>query len=186
MATINLSLNSTSVPLERHCGTQKPFCLPLSFSLSRVRFILSKLRNQFIFQRLLLKSLKKAMRKPVFGSTSPFGFVLGLNSNKSGNKLIPLMMGGDFLKAVLKNNDYVNKELQNTCSYSPPSRYSVANILDKLNIASITEPNESQKINFVVQCMRRMISIADYEHKSKVTSANSIMVSSSDPFFQRS
>ena len=28
-----------------------------------------------------------------FGSTSPFGFVLGLNSNKSGNKLIPLMMG---------------------------------------------------------------------------------------------
>lgn len=118
-----------------------------------------------------------------FGSTSSLGLALGLNLPKSRSKLIPLMMGGDFLKAVLKSNDFVNKELQKSCSYSPPSRYSVANILDKINIMAITEPNESQKINFIVECMRRMISITDYEHKSKVTSANSIMVTTSDPFF---
>ena len=120
-------------------------------------------------------------RIPAIEQSSIASIFLGTNNSSTDNKVIPTIMGREFLTTVLKS-EKINYQLRKECYYSNPSIFSIPGILSYLNLVVI-DPSEEQKENKLVDCLKDMLSIEPYKYKTFKTKAIKVSVEHSDPFF---
>ena len=109
--------------------------------------MLSLAHASIIIKRSVMVFKAESVIKPVNNDTgsrripaieqSPIASIfLGTNNSSTDNKVIPTIMGREFLTTVLKS-EKINYQLRKECYYSNPSIFSIPGILSYLNLVVI-------------------------------------------------
>lgn len=100
------------------------------------------------------------------------------------SSFLPKVTGQEFLKILINSSEKLREPLNKLCSYGGPSKPSILRVfLGKMGLVQTIVPNEEQKYDMVVNCIRSMLTVREYVHGNSLTPAHSIVVKSVDPFF---
>ncbi len=98
------------------------------------------------------------------------------------SSIIPKILGREFLSQI-KNKDHLKDTIKSSCQYSSPSILSPSGFLSRVGVYRIDEPSDKQIENNLIECLRKMVSISEYNYGDIKTRAHTISVFHRDPFF---
>ena len=103
---------------------------------------------------------------------------------KQSISFLPKVTGTEFLKTVIFSNKKLEKNVRELCDYSEVKPSFIRNLLISTGVSSNLKPNEQQKDDLLISCIRDLMVVKEYTHDGTfLTPAHSISVESTNPFF---
>ena len=115
-----------------------------------------------------------------------FSALLGSEKSASESNHLSIIRSNSFLKSVIFNNEELDSvTLDKFCRipFGPPPAFSFRSLLVALGLSQVNVPNEDQKVQLKIDCVRRMIEIKYDTYQSVPTNAVKILVNTKDAFF---
>ena len=103
---------------------------------------------------------------------------------KQSISFLPKVTGTEFLKTVIFSNKKLEKNVRELCDYSEVKPSFIRNLLISTGVSSNLKPNEQQKDDLLISCIRDLMVVKEYTHDGTfLTPAHSISVEATNPFF---
>ena len=128
----------------------------------------------------------KGDKEPAFQAGGAIFSLLDPGNAASGSfSHISLIRSNSFLKTVIIDNNAIDpRRLTKICpTYGPPAPYSLGSLLVMLGVSEIRTPNEEQKLEYLIECLKDKFSVGTDKHGDIETTAVKIKVNSPDPIF---
>ena len=107
-----------------------------------------------------------------------------LQYEKQSISFLPKVTGNEFLKSVVLNNEKIGKRVKDLCEYSRGEISFLRTLLIRAGLSTDVNPNEQQKQDLLINCVRDMLAVREYTHDGTFkTPAHIISVEATNPFF---
>ncbi len=123
-----------------------------------------------------LEKLRASALKGVLAETNAF-------AGSDGKEIVPIIKGREFIGSLIGKIDKEKIDTHCPSNYTAPGILSVAGLLNFTGVSPYVPMSDLQIEEARKQCIADMIDVKKYVYKKKDTSAHSISVKSTDPFF---